>query len=271
MPKTAPFKKAKTIDEDVLCVLRRMVWTEDDRCVIPDRCEIYPKVKKVLEALGGKWNRSAQAIIFTDGGQDRVTDSIATGTYVDAKQAWQFYETPAEVAKDMAMRIFDHLGEARGRGVLEPSAGNGSIVNACLSVGFDVSAIEMNESHLPKLRELQSSGVVAGRRCDIHLSDFLLTPVPGPLALFDAVAMNPPFTGLADIAHVTHALKFVKPGGILVAITSPSWTFRQDKRCKAFIELIKSQRTYGSVQLSPGTFSSSGTQVSTVMLTVVKA
>ena len=51
MPKTAPFKKAKTIDEDVLCVLRRMVWTEDDRCVIPDRCEIYPKVKKVLEAL----------------------------------------------------------------------------------------------------------------------------------------------------------------------------------------------------------------------------
>lgn len=270
MQKTAPFKKAKTIDEDVLCVLRRMVWTEDDRCVIPDRCEIYPKVKKVLEALGGKWNRSAQAIIFTDGGQDRVTDSIATGTYVDAKQAWQFYETPAKVAFDMAVKICLHFGESRGMRVLEPSAGDGAIVNACLSTGFDVVAMEMDESHLSQLQSLQSSGISAGRKCDVMVADFLQS-VPSPVGLFDAVAMNPPFTGLADIAHVTHALSFVKPGGILVAITSPSWTFRQDKRCKAFIELIHSQRTYNSVQLPPGTFSSSGTQVNTAMLTVVKA
>lgn len=265
---TAPFKKAKAIDEDVLCVLRKMVWTADDRCVIPEQCAIYPRVKKVLEALGGKWNRSAKAIIFTDGGQDRVTDSIMTGTYLDAKQAWQFYETPADVANDMAMRIFHHFGEARGLRVLEPSAGDGAIVDACLAVGFDVGAFEMDESHLVQLQSLQGSATAAGRKCDVRIADFLQQRPPA--TLFDAVAMNPPFTGLADIAHVTHALDFVKPGGMLVAITSSSWTFRQDKRCKVFIDLIQSQQMYSSLQLPPGTFSASGTNVSAVMLTVVR-
>ena len=40
----------------------------------------------------------------------------------------------------------------------------------------------------------------------------------GDLGLFDAVLINPPFAQGADIEHITHALKMLKPGGRLVAL-----------------------------------------------------
>ena len=278
MPTSAPFKKPKAIEEDVLEVLRSMEWPADDRCVIPGQCSIYPKVKKVLEALGGKWNRSAKAIIFSDGGQDRIIDAIATGVYLDAKQAWQFYETPASVAEIMARKVYDHYAKVfkqtnrvpRDLTVLEPSAGTGAIMTACLARGFGVDAIEMNSEHLPKLNSECLCGRDAGRMCTVTIADFLKIR-PESQGTYAAVVMNPPFTGLADIAHVRHAWDFVKPGGILVAITSPSWTFRNDRRCKEFFEFVRSQADYSIQHMPEGTFAAAGTNVNTVMLTIEKS
>jgi 16S rRNA G1207 methylase RsmC len=39
-----------------------------------------------------------------------------------------------------------------------------------------------------------------------------------PVQQYDAVVMNPPFEKWQDIAHIQHALQFVKPGGKVVAI-----------------------------------------------------
>jgi 16S rRNA G1207 methylase RsmC len=35
---------------------------------------------------------------------------------------------------------------------------------------------------------------------------------------FDRVVMNPPFAGRHYIKHVRHALKFLKPGGVLISV-----------------------------------------------------
>jgi hypothetical protein len=42
----------------------------------------------------------------------------------------------------------------------------------------------------------------------------------GELGKFDRVVMNPPFDHGADIKHVEHARKFLKPGGRLVAVVA---------------------------------------------------
>jgi 16S rRNA G1207 methylase RsmC len=53
----------------------------------------------------------------------------------------------------------------------------------------------------------KSHPVICGNFLESH-------PVPD----YDVVVMNPPFYGRHYVKHVRHALKFLKPGGTLVAI-----------------------------------------------------
>jgi 16S rRNA G1207 methylase RsmC len=79
--------------------------------------------------------------------------------------------------------------------------------------------------------------------------------------------MNPPFCKGQDIAHITHALKFLKNGGRLVAVASAGVTFRQDRRYVEFRNLIASLG--GTIEMLPdGAFKSSGTDVSTCIIVV---
>ena len=47
---------------------------------------------------------------------------------------------------------------------------------------------------------------------------------------YDRIVMNPPFEAGQDIDHVRHAFQFLKDGGRLVSIMSPSPFFREDKK-----------------------------------------
>jgi hypothetical protein len=87
------------------------------------------------------------------------------------------------------------------------------------------------------------------------------------LGKFDRVVMNPPFADQADIAHVTHALTFLKEGGKLVAIMSAGMSFRTDRKATAFRATI--ERMGGTIEtLPPDSFKVSGTGVNTVMVQV---
>ena len=77
---------------------------------------------------------------------------------------------------------------------------------------------------------------------------------------FDFVIMNPPFARQADIDHVLHAFRFLKPGGVLVSIMSAGVMFREDRKTKAFREFIDDHA--GTVERLPsGSFKASGTMV----------
>jgi hypothetical protein len=79
--------------------------------------------------------------------------------------------------------------------------------------------------------------------------------------------MNPPFSKRADIKHVMHAFKFLKPGGRLVAIMSAGVSFRDDKLGTAFRSIVIGNG--GTIEPNPeGSFKASGTSVSTVMVTM---
>ena len=87
--------------------------------------------------------------------------------------------------------------------VLEPEAGRGDIAFACIDAGAIVDCYELMQANFDFLAS-------SGRFNSVHHMDFLeATPEP----IYDRIVMNPPFLKQADIKHVQHALRFLKPDG----------------------------------------------------------
>lgn len=139
--------------------------------------------------------------------------------------------------------------------VLEPSAGRGRIALPMARAGHDVTCVELQ----PALAEgLRRDGL------RVVCADFMeVTPEPH----FDRVVMNPPFDRGRDCDHVRHAFKFLKPGGVLVAVMSARTEFAEDRRTvefRAFVERHKGDYR----DLPPGSFAESGTNTNTLFVTI---
>ncbi|MFE4305720.1 hypothetical protein ACFRR6_06665 [Streptomyces sp. NPDC056891] len=59
---------------------------------------------------------------------------------------------------------------------------------------------------------------------------------------YQRVIMNPPFADRQDIRHVERALRFLQPGGLLVAVMFGSLTFRQDRTSRDFLARVREAR-----------------------------
>lgn len=158
-----------------------------------------------------------------------------------------FFETP----EGLAASLVEEAQVKPGDVVLEPSAGCGRIARAIQDAGGRPFCIELEPGRVSDLRR-QRLEVVAG--------DFLdMTPT----RQFDRIVMNPPFDAGRDIDHVTHALRWLKPGGVLVAVMSAGTEYREDARTEAFRKLV--ERHEGSIRALPAlSFAESGTNVNTV-------
>jgi phospholipid N-methyltransferase len=242
---------------------------------IPD----WAVLKKLIMSLGGAWSRSHQAFVLSADDRDRFLLAQASGEIVDIKSL-QFFPTPGPLAAELV----DRADIQRGHRVLEPSAGRGNLVRAILektsrrtlrsmrsseTADFDVEIVAIEVS--ADLAGGIPPGQQAGQRVDVRMVDFLRcepSDLPPPAA-FDRVVMNPPFAGGQDVAHVEHALTFLRAGGKLVSIMSAGVVFRTDKRTSAFRERMLG---FGGVFVDndPGSFRESGTMVQTVTLVVNK-
>lgn len=118
----------------------------------------------------------------------------------------------------------------------------------------DAVAVEIAPALVDQLHR-QDKG---GRR--IVAADFLET-TPAELGTFDAVAMNPPFHMRADVAHIRHALTFLKPGGRLAALCMDT-----HHRAEALRPLADTWE-----RLPAGSFRAEGTGIDAVLLTITKA
>lgn len=181
----------------------------------------------------------------------------------------EFFPTPAAVAERMieAAELEAHMT------VLEPSAGLGAIASKVAPLVAKVDCIELNW----KLADRLSRSGVANMT--VQCGDFLeVDPVAlrqaeaagtyvGQSPAYDRVLMNPPFGRQADIAHVTHALRFVKPGGMVVAIMSAGAEFRQDKTAVEFRKLVADSGGWIE-RLPDDAFAGSGISVRTVMAVI---
>lgn len=215
----------------------------------------YVKVNEVLEACGGKWNKKLKAHVFPIDAAEAIDQVLTTGeiqTVKEVRDEFQYFPTPKAVV-DMMIEAAEI--DKPGLLVLEPSAGQGAIVDAVVEAGGDVVMYELMPENAEVLKE--KGYKVAG-------GDFLLST---QMRVYDRVIMNPPFAKQADVKHVMHALKMVKPGGKLVAIMSGGVMFRTTRQTAEFRELVG---RYGGTfeALPPGAFKESGTLVNTVLVVI---
>lgn len=238
------------IAENVLKVLDAAI-VEGSRVFLTGQLDrkLYTETDKVLQAAGGKWNRSAKAHVFDGDANDALEPIILTGEYSRTKQDFGQFDTPS----DLAETVVDLADVRAGMPVLEPSAGIGRIAAAAGQVGAQVTCWEIDAKRAEKLTDYA-----------LNVGDFLAAE---PIAAFDRVVMNPPFAKQDDIRHVMHAHKFLKPGGRLVAIMSASVMFRDNKLTTEFREFVSANG--GSINRLPdGSFKSSGTGVNTCIVTI---
>lgn len=124
----------------------------------------------------------------------------------------QFYWSPVDVIeRALEFAGVYNLREWRNNppepfSILEPSCGDGRIVNAIRVRGHRVFGIEY---HAGRAAEARAKGH------NVLTANFLECPAKPE---YDKVVMNPPFYGRHYVKHVQHALKFLKPGGTLVSI-----------------------------------------------------
>nr|WP_319566228.1 methyltransferase [uncultured Rhodoferax sp.] len=220
--------------------------------------KLYTSTNAVLEAAGGTWRKREKAHVFQVDACDAMEQIIQTGEVTlikTIKQDFGYFPTPPEVVA----RLLEIAGIEPGMRVLEPSAGQGAIAWACAEAGALVDCYEIQQGNAFML------AMTAPVDLGLTVTADFLTIAPEPV--YDCVVMNPPFAKQADIKHVTHALKFLKPGGLLVSVMSASVTFRDNKLAQDFRDLIRAHG--GDIEALPdGAFKDSGTMVRTLIVTI---
>jgi protein-L-isoaspartate O-methyltransferase len=245
------------VSSDVLTVLDR-AETDGPRLFLTGTLDrkLYLDTAKVLEAAGGKWNRKAKAHMFDGDAADAIEAVILTGEVISAKQQFGYFPTPTSVVA----QLIELADLTPGMTVLEPSAGQGAIAGPIAALGCTVDCIEVQDANASAIFDAGYANIVLVR-------DFLTTE---PGTGYDRVVMNPPFARQDDIRHVLHAHRFLKPGGLLVAVMSNGITFRDTPLTRQFRALVDAEG--GSLHPLPeGTFKESGTGVNTVIALLPKA
>jgi predicted RNA methylase len=238
---------AKKINDSTLAILSRVTVTGNEiflTCGQLDRKQ-YAAVNEVLENIGGKWSKKTKSHVFPDDPIDKLESVILTGEIVPPDKHGYFPTPPA-----LARRVIE-LAEIRyDHAVLEPSAGQGGIADH-VPEDCDLDCVEL----LP-----DNAAVLDEKGYCVKCCDFLTVE---PTPAYDRVVMNPPFERQQDIDHVAHAMKFLKPGGILVSIMASSVMFRENRKTAEFRELVNGR---GHFELLPeNSFKESGTGVNTVI------
>ena len=215
------------------------------------RDDLVEKVNRLLASYYGEVLPDAWETASQDPARAKRSQSTALSADL------QFYPTPAAVAARLAERV--RLGDR----VLEPSAGEGAITAAALAAGAGrVDCVEVDPGRVAVL----SGRFGRDERVSVRRGNFLeLVPEP----VFDVVLMNPPFYGTHYMAHVRHAMQFLKPMGRLIAVLPATVEFGETEAHKEFRHWAARQgwgREFRVSDLPDGSFRESGTNVSTCVL-----
>ena len=215
---------------------------------------LYVKVGKAIETAGGKWNRKASAHLFSSEAAPIIARLLDEGSVTSEQSAQQFFPTPGWVVD----RLIHQAVLSPDVTVLEPSAGRGAIASRVAPLVAAVDCIELHEQHAAFIRS-------AGYARSLMVGDFLAVE-PDPV--YDRVIMNPPFAKRADIAHVQHALRFLRPGGVLVSVMSAGVTYRTDRATADFRQFVTEEGGFTPLPLQA--FAESGTDAGTVVAVIQK-
>lgn len=213
----------------------------------------YGDVKNVLQTSGGKYVKNSFKF---DEEALPVYLRIINGEKYNLKKEFQFFGTPDTLADYLV-----ELAEIEpSHEVVEPSAGQGSIVKAIFRSCEDLLVVKtfelmpLNQTFLDKIEGAMSIGSDFLTECD---------------TTFDRIIANPPFNKNQDIDHIRKMYDCLRPGGRLVSIASKHWEYSGNKKETAFKEWLNE---VGSTieQVPAGSFKESGTSIATCIIIIDK-
>ena len=221
--------------------------------------KLYLAVNKVLDRIGGKWNRKAKAHVFENNPTERLNVVIEYGV-LDPKVKTGYFPTPPLVVE----RMIELAELEHGHLILEPSVGQGHIADEiCKEIKIEPKDITVCEI-------LPENNVILEEKGYLNEGDFFeFAEKCKELNIkFDRILMNPPFELQKDLLHVTTAYNLLKEKGILISVMSSGITFRNNQKTKDFRENFLD---YAEIEQNPeGSFKPSGTMVNTILVKLVK-
>lgn len=216
----------------------------------------YEAVKKKLELIGGKWKGGKVAgFVFQEDPTD-LLQQVANGEDRNLKKEFQFFATPAPLAK----RLVEMADPASYDSILEPSAGQGAIVNAIINHCspdrvYCYELMPLNQQFLVKIPQVEIIGKDFLEHCGKR---------------FDRIIANPPFAKNQDIDHIRHMYKHLNDGGRLVSVASRHWQLSSNKKESDFRDWL-SNIGATVIELEGGEFKESGTNIVACIIQIDKA
>ena len=248
------------IPENVLDILSQC-RVEGETLFLPDvqlDRKTYTAVNKVLENMGGKWNRKARGHVFQSGDNpaEMLEAVLFTQEVRDLKKEYQFFPTPRPVAEMMC----DLAEISPESDVLEPSCGDGQLADVIWERGpGSMTCVELNRNMEKHLKD---------KPYEVNYLDFM-NLTKEKIGHVDRIVMNPPFTRLQDTDHIRHAYDLLDAGGVLVSVVCESPFFRSDRKAVEFRDFLDEVGAE-VIHLEAGVFHESGTEVKTRLVKIRK-
>lgn len=219
--------------------------------------KLYMEVAKSLELIGGKWKGGKVAGFVFPNDPTELLEQIATGEKRNLKKEFQFFSTPNELCDTLVELTDIHASHS----VLEPSAGQGAIINAIYrgSMLRQIDCCELMDVNRIFLSKIKNVRIIQ--------NDFLM--LKNHENSFDRIIANPPFSKNQDIDHIMKMWECLKPKGRIVSIASRHWLQSSNKKEVAFRKFLEDNQAE-IIDVDAGKFKESGTSIATVIIVLNK-
>jgi predicted RNA methylase len=218
--------------------------------------KLYVDVANRLVLIGGKWKgHSTMGFVFPQDPTD-LLNQIAYGEKRNLKKEYQFFATPDELANKLVKLANIKKGET----ILEPSAGQGAIINAVARL-FQTSKVDCYE-----LMDVNQSFLRKNNNAHLLGSDFLTSDVEKK---YDVIIANPPFAKNLDVEHIRAMYERLSKKGRIVTVASKHWQMSDNRKEKEFRNWLEEIGAYVE-EIPTGTFAESGTQIGACIIIINK-
>lgn len=219
----------------------------------------YKDVRTALLNAGATYKRNT--FVFPSSAQSYI-DRLMGGERVNIKKEFQFFATP----KSLAEKLVDYADIFITASILEPSAGQGAIIEAIIEAHprMSIHFCELMDENRKVLEQKFPSSEVTLHDCG---KDFLQIDKKHEFA---RIIANPPFSKNQDIDHIRKMYEVLKPGGRIVTIASNHWKHSRNKKEVKFVEWLDEIGANYDEEIPAKTFQESGTTVSACIIIIDK-
>jgi phospholipid N-methyltransferase len=197
----------------------------------------YNDLKSVFKNFEGKYSKQGFDFPYP---ADQVLNRIRNKETTNLKKSFQYFETPKKLCDLMCEKVFDPYENKKFK-VLEPSAGQGAILNSVLE-WFEKESVHLELDSLTAIEYMEENyGILKETFKDNDLvntiqMDFL--KYDEYINYFDVVIANPPFSKGQDVKHFKKMYEVCKPGGYIISIMSTSFLNNSQKIYEEFRKFI---------------------------------